>query len=473
MAKTFLTSINLNKNELQFALAHPLASAPSTPSESQFYYNSTAKTLYIYNGSGWIDIGGVVRTITQSTTPAITIGGTASAVTIAISDADTTNSGLLSSTHWDLLNEAVSTATASTLVKRDASGDFAAHDITANKITGLADMSSGNDSDAATKVYVDGKVASSVTYKGGYNATTNAPKLDTQNDNIAIAIGDMYVVEVAGTFFTTGVEVGDTLIAEVAMDANSTDPLESKWTIVNKNLDDASIKVAYENNSDTNAFTDAHETKVDHLTVTQAVDLDTMESNIATNNAKVTNVSTDLSIGTTTGTTVDVNSSDGNNATIPAVVAGVSAGLMSGADKTKINGIEALADVTDATNVNAAGAVMNTDTSTAPMDFVIDEDDLDSNSNTKVPTQQSVKAYVDNVSGSGLGYYSASIGNGALTDISVNHALGEQFCNVQVFKTLTPFNQVECDVELDDANNVSLIFTVAPTSNEYTVVVIG
>jgi hypothetical protein len=64
-------------------------------------------------------------------------------------------------------------------------------------------------------------------------------------------------------------------------------------------------------------------------------------------------------------------------------------------DKTKLDGIEAAADVTDATNVAAAGAVMESDTSTASMSFVIDEDDMSSDSATKVPTQQSVKAFVE------------------------------------------------------------------------------
>lgn len=64
-------------------------------------------------------------------------------------------------------------------------------------------------------------------------------------------------------------------------------------------------------------------------------------------------------------------------------------------DETKLDGIETGADVTDSTNVDAAGAVMNSDTSTASMGFVIDEDTMVSNSATKVPTQQSVKAYVD------------------------------------------------------------------------------
>lgn len=64
-------------------------------------------------------------------------------------------------------------------------------------------------------------------------------------------------------------------------------------------------------------------------------------------------------------------------------------------DIAKLAGIEALADVTDAANVAAAWAVMESDTSTASMWFVIDEDNMASDSNTKVPTQQSVKAYVD------------------------------------------------------------------------------
>lgn len=49
----------------------------------------------------------------------------------------------------------------------------------------------------------------------------------------------------------------------------------------------------------------------------------------------------------------------------------------------------------DATNVAAAGAVMEADTTTASMSFVVDEDDMASDLATKVPTQQSVKAYAD------------------------------------------------------------------------------
>lgn len=93
-------------------------------------------------------------------------------------------------------------------------------------------------------------------------------------------------------------------------------------------------------------------------------------------------------------------------------------GLMTATQATKLDGIEAGADVTDSTNVDAAGAVMNSDTSTASMAFVIDEDNMVSNSDTKVPTQQSVKAYVDNMTVGGViyqGVWNASTNTPALT----------------------------------------------------------
>ena len=63
--------------------------------------------------------------------------------------------------------------------------------------------------------------------------------------------------------------------------------------------------------------------------------------------------------------------------------------------KNKLDGIEAGADHVDAANVNAAGATMNNDTSVSGNSWVVDEDNMASNSNTKVPTQQSVKTYAD------------------------------------------------------------------------------
>jgi hypothetical protein len=71
------------------------------------------------------------------------------------------------------------------------------------------------------------------------------------------------------------------------------------------------------------------------------------------------------------------------------------AGLKGSALQTKVDGIEALADVTDATNVNAAGATMNADTTLAGYGYFLDEDDMTSDDDTKTVSQQSVKKFVE------------------------------------------------------------------------------
>jgi DNA-binding transcriptional regulator YhcF (GntR family) len=80
---------------------------------------------------------------------------------------------------------------------------------------------------------------------------------------------------------------------------------------------------------------------------------------IVANTAKSGNVSTDLS-ATANGTSLTVESSDGNNVALPAATTSAW-GIMSDDQATKLDGIEASADVTDATNVTAAGALMDSE----------------------------------------------------------------------------------------------------------------
>jgi len=51
----------------------------------------------------------------------------------------------------------------------------------------------------------------------------------------------------------------------------------------------SAIKTAYESNTNTNEFTDAEKAKIGHISVSQAVNLDSMESGIASNTTNVAN----------------------------------------------------------------------------------------------------------------------------------------------------------------------------------------
>jgi len=83
----------------------------------------------------------------------------------------------------------------------------------------------------STKEYISTEINSAVTglldYKGGYDAATNTPNLDSSPAAGTIFKGDFYTVDNGGTFYTRQVEPGDGLIAEVD------DPSqESDWTVV-------------------------------------------------------------------------------------------------------------------------------------------------------------------------------------------------------------------------------------------------
>ena len=67
--------------------------------------------------------------------------------------------------------------------------------------------------------------------------------------------------------------------------------------------------------------------------------------------------------------------------------------------------------------------------------------------------------------------YAANVG-GSVTAV-VNHALATKDVVVNVYRVASPFDEVECDVEMTDTNNVTLRFTVAPAAAEYRAVVIG
>lgn len=129
------------------------------------------------------------------------------------------------------------------------------------------------------------------------------------------------------------------------------------------------------------------------------------------------------------------------NAKAGTATATVSAnGLMSNLDKSKLDGIEA----------NANNYVHPND---ANIRHVTDSEKVSWNSRTRK--------------------YAANIGNGTATTITVTHNLNTTDITVTLREVATPYNVVITDIQIVDVNNIKLLFSVAPTANQYRVVVIG
>ena len=197
------------------------------------------------------------------------------------------------------------------------------------------------------------------------NSQTGAVVLDT--DDIAEGSSNLY--------FTDGRVAGNSAVAantaKTGITTSQANAITANTAKVGITTDQANAITA---NTAKNSYPSGDATKVGHLTVTQAVDLDTMESDIATNNAKV-GITTDQANAITANTAknsypsgdatkvghisvtqaVDLDTMESNIATNNAKIS------FDSTSSSKLAGIETGADVTDTANVTAAGALMDSE----------------------------------------------------------------------------------------------------------------
>jgi hypothetical protein len=112
------------------------------------------------------------------------------------------------------------------------------------RIQGVDTVSASTD--AASKAYVDASVAGGLNVKGGFNASTGAiasgGNLTVGGSRVAIAIGDYYVVTVAGNFFgnaATPLTPGDSVLVQTAAAAGAS--VEGDFAVIQSDTDLATV----------------------------------------------------------------------------------------------------------------------------------------------------------------------------------------------------------------------------------------
>lgn len=422
MARKFLTSIDLTKNELQNARIQNLATDPASPVLGQVYYNTAANEMRIYNGTLFEAVGlngvtadaaeiNILDGATLTTTELNYVDGVTSAIqtqldtkspsanpiftgTVSLdTGVNIVFEGATANNHETTLS--VVDPTADRVISLpDADGtlarlenklhDFAlataSVDLNNQKITNLADPVGAQD--ATNKRYVDAAVVG-IDWKPSVRlATTEAITLATGLENgdtldgVALATGDRVLVKDQAD----GTENGIYVVAVSGAPTRSTD-------------------------ADTAA----------EITASFAVFVEEGTVN-ADSGYTLTNNGT-IIVGTTALTFTQFTG-------LGQITAG--AGLTKTANTLDVIG-------GDGITVNANSVVID---------------------RTVVVTK-----------------YATSIGDGTATSYTVTHNLNTRDVIVSVYENAAPYAEVMLDVEHSTSNTLTILFSVAPTSNQYRVVV--
>ncbi len=426
MARKFLVSVDLNKNELLNARIQNLGSAPSSPVSGQIYFDTNDNVLYFYNGTSWVPASGATDVI-QEVIGSSVIGGTgltatydniSGETTISLDDTAVTTGSYGSSTEIPTFTvdaQGRLTAAGSTTISTDLAVSADSGSDTISLLSETLTISGGEGIDTSVEsgtITISGEDASG-TNKG--IASFNTTDFSVSNGHVSLAKDPVI-----------------TLSGDVAGSATMT------------NLGDVTITTTVQPNS-------------------VALGTDTTGSYIATisgtaNEVTVTGSGSEsaaVTIGLPDDVTVSGNLTVNGNLDV--------AGSINSVNTTEVNIVDNKvvlnSNVTGSPIANA-GVRVERGTSTDVELLWNEASDQWTLTNDGTNYHEITRKYKATLSTSATSY-------------TVTHNLGTQDVIVQIYEVASPYQQVFTDVEHTSANVVTIKFASAPTAGEYRVVVIG
>lgn len=476
MARKFLVSIDLTKNELQNAVIQNLASAPASPNTGQIYFNTVDNQLYIYNGTRWEVAGNAVQSGLLASRPlanAVDAGtiyyatdtylfyysnGTTWAQTnqfgsVTAQTSYGAASGNGSSTDYARADHthgtpALGTATPSALSGAAGSAGSATapskedhtHAFTPSQDLNMQGFKLGNlatptvSTDAATKQYVDDVAQGLNIHAASYAATT--ANLNATYSNGTSGVGA--TLTNAGT--------------QAAFTTDGTTPSQGDRILV-KNQTATSQNGIYTLTTVGSGST--------NWVLTRATDFDTAVEIAGGDFTFVDN-------GTTYANTGWVNVDEVTTVGTDPIVFQQFSGA---GTYTASNGITLTG--TNFTFTPRSGYGLQTGASGAEIKLATTSG-LNLSSDLAVGAGNGISVLANTVaidSAVVVSKYAATFGDGSATSYTITHNLNTRDVVVSVYEAASPYAEVICDVAHATANTITLAFSVAPTSNQYRVVV--
>lgn len=489
-ARNFGGPISLNRNEIQLAVMHALGSAPSSPVEGLYYWNSSTKRMYVYDATApaWQMVPSTFADLVAKPT---TLSGYG--ITDALSNSassvqdiyggdlflrdDTTPSHYLQITAAENLSANRSlgiitgdaartlTFTANASIGGTSSGtNTGDQTITlTGDVTGsgtgsfaatLATVNGSPQTDQFRKITVNGKglVTASTAVVAADIPTLTSAKISDFDTQVRTSRLDQMAAPTASVSLNTQ-KITNLLAGTAASDAVNLQQLQDQvmstsWKEEVRAATTAAVTLAtgLENGDVIDGVTLATNDRI--LVKDQAAG--------AENGIYTVNVSGAPTRATDADSETDIRGS--------AVF--VANGTTLGGTRWVLNNTGAITLGTTALTFAQFGGG---NTYTAGNGLALSGNDFNVGAGTGI-TVDATNVNIDTAVVARKA--TALIGNNSATSIAVTHSLGNQWVTAQVIKVST-LKQWDVDVELTDANTTTFIFAVAPTTNEFRAIITG
>ena len=477
MARKFLVSVDLNKNELLNARIQNLGAAPSSPVSGQIYYDTSNSTMYYYNGLSspdgpWMPMSGSTEVV-QDIIGASVLAGTA--LTSTYNDAAGTTTLKLNDTAVTAGSYGSQTAIPTFTV--DAQGRLTA----AGTVTVATALSIAAESGTADTVNL---LTDTLTFAAGEgidttvtNNTITITGEDASASNKGIASFDAIDFTVSSGDVSLKAERIQDIVGDMVIPANTENGISVTY-------DDTAAKLNFDvSDFDVQLSGDV----VGTATVTNLASIN-ISTTIQPNSVALGDDTTGAYISTVAGTANEITVAGSGGET-----AAITIGLPD--DVTITN------NLTVGGNLNVTGTINSVNTTQVNIvdnkinlntDFT-GTPTVDAGIRVERGTSTDVEILWREAAGStqsattwgltndGTNYHSIArkwSSDVTTTEVApytftATHNLGTRDVSVAVYANSAPYGEVEVDVDHTSTSVVTLTFAAAPTAGAYRVVITG